>query len=1093
MRTNTRKIKQSCTEPNRLATVWSGALLLLLICLTTFKASAVDDADWSGLGAGLGAPVYALAVAGTNLYAGGSFTNAGGVSAKYVAKWDGSAWSALGSGLDGPVYALAVDGTDLYVGGSFTNAGGIAANRIAKWHGSYWEAMGLGMDGPVYAVDASAGTIYAGGSFTTADGVVVNNVAKWQGTWTPMRSPAGDCYAPGVYGGSVYAIKNGIVAGSFTGVCGFAPMPSIVTWNGSNWGSIDSGLSGSVYAVAYAGSYSFYGGYFLTTRNSYTLKNIARFDGSSWYGGWYYAPNDAVYALAASGSNIFMGGAFTTANLMTLNHIARFDTVFGLWALGSGVNGTVHALAADRPGHLFVGGEFTVAGTNFCSYIAQVNIPELGFPSITKQPQSSTNGVGTDAHFSVSALGQSPLGYQWFKGVSALNDAGNIFGARSSALTLSNVFAADAGGYFVIITNGYGSVTSQIATLTVLDPFITTQPASRFTNSEASVQFNVVAVGTPPFSHQWFKGGTSLTDGGNIWGAQTAILTLTNVLGGDAGGYSVRITNVYGSITSQVATLTVVDPFIVTQPGSRSTNAGASIQFNVVAVGTAPFSYQWLKGGTTLNDGGNISGAQTAMLTLNNLLGGDAGCYSVIVTNGYGSVTSQVATLTVVNLWTEADLRAAMAGGGTVTFPSDGTIALGNTISVTADTVLDGTGHQVTISGGGSTRVFSVNTNVVFTLLNLTIADGRSDTGGGVYNLGILNASRCVFRGNNAAGGIGSNGVDGSYVSAPGAGRPGGSAFGGAIYNLGTMLIERSLFVSNNATGGAGGHGGDGNLLTFYPCPDQSGGNGSQGGDGLGSALFNAGGTATVVNCTFAANTAAGGVGGRGGYGGLINWNPHSASGCRGGNGGNGGSASGMTDGLGGQCYLTNCTIAANTALAGAGGERGGGSLGQPSGLPGSDGGAWCGVVGTLVNTVLASNVPGTNTFPDAKLGPLADNGGPTLTMALLPGSPAIDAGDSSAAPFCDQRGFPRPAGSAADIGAFEYGSMLPVLSITHSGPGQLSILAQGNTNQWCRLLVSTNLSLWSPIATNQFGADGKFLFYDNLASTGRFYRVAMP
>ena len=56
----------------------------------------------------------------------------------------------------------------------------------------------------------------------------------------------------------------------------------------------------------------------------------------------------------------------------------------------------------------------------------------------------------------------------------------------------------------------------------------------------------------------------------------------------------------------------------------------------------------------------------------------------------------------------------------------------------------------------------------------------------------------------------------------------------------------------------------------------------------------------------------------------------------------------------------------------------------------------------------------------DPKLGPLANNGGPTLTIALLPGSPAIDAGDDSSAPPTDQRGFPRPAGPAADIGAFE-------------------------------------------------------------------------
>ena len=86
-------------------------------------------------------------MSGTNLYAGGYFTTAGGVTANYIAKWNGSAWSALGSGMGGdPVYALAVSGTNLYAGGDFTTAGGVSANYIAKWDGSAWSALGSGMD-----------------------------------------------------------------------------------------------------------------------------------------------------------------------------------------------------------------------------------------------------------------------------------------------------------------------------------------------------------------------------------------------------------------------------------------------------------------------------------------------------------------------------------------------------------------------------------------------------------------------------------------------------------------------------------------------------------------------------------------------------------------------------------------------------------------------------------------------------------------------------------------------------------------------------------------------------------------------------------
>ena len=224
-----------------------------------------------------------------------------------------------------------------------------------------------------------------------------------------------------------------------------------------------------------------------------------------------------------------------------------------------------------------------------------------------------------------------------------------------------------------------------------------------------------------------------------------------------------------------------------------------------------------------------------------------------------------------------------------------------------------------------------------------------------------------------------------------------------------------------------------------------------------------------------------------------------------------------------------SCTLAFNWASGGSGGAGGFPGVGSnhgPAGAPGTNGpslggggirvsGAW------LVNTLLATNAPGSNcsgTISDAghnlssdasgaftntgslnntdpKLGPLANNGGPTLTMALLAGSPAIDAGDSAAAPATDQRGFPRPAGLAADIGAFEYGSRMPTIAVSRSDATGLNILASGNAGQPCRLLSSPDLSSWVPIATNQIGNDGTILFNDNCAPGGacRFYRLVMP
>src|SRR5262249_57631860 len=88
--------------------------------------------------------VLALAVSGTDLYAGGYFTNAGGIAANRIARWNGSSWSALGSGIQGAVRALAVSGSDVYAGGDLTTAGRLAAHHIAKWEGGERSAVGAG-------------------------------------------------------------------------------------------------------------------------------------------------------------------------------------------------------------------------------------------------------------------------------------------------------------------------------------------------------------------------------------------------------------------------------------------------------------------------------------------------------------------------------------------------------------------------------------------------------------------------------------------------------------------------------------------------------------------------------------------------------------------------------------------------------------------------------------------------------------------------------------------------------------------------------------------------------------------------------------
>lgn len=168
------------------------------------------DADYVSLGTGINGEVLALAVSGTDLYVGGGFTSAGGVSMSNIAKWNGSAWSSLGSGLNGVVKALVVSGTNLYVGGSFTSAGGVSANSIAKWNGVSWTALGVGMTGWVNALAVSGTDLYVGGYgyFTTASGASTYAVAKWNGSaWSALKTGmngADTVYAFAVSGNLLY-------------------------------------------------------------------------------------------------------------------------------------------------------------------------------------------------------------------------------------------------------------------------------------------------------------------------------------------------------------------------------------------------------------------------------------------------------------------------------------------------------------------------------------------------------------------------------------------------------------------------------------------------------------------------------------------------------------------------------------------------------------------------------------------------------------------------------------------------------------------------------------------------------------------------
>ncbi|MBN2505780.1 MAG: DUF11 domain-containing protein [Verrucomicrobia bacterium] len=169
-------------------------------------------------------------------------------------------------------------------------------------------------------------------------------------------------------------------------------------------------------------------------------------------------------------------------------------------------------------------------------------------PAIAVEPLDQTAYPGATVLFSVEATGTEPLYYQWQMGGERLP------GATNAALSLPEVQPGDAGGYQVIITNAYGSVTSAVAVLVVYSaPVILRQPQSAAAVAGSNVLFRVGAEGAPPLFYQWQFNGAGLAEQTN------AVLLLTNVQAANEGQYRVALSNAYGIVLSDPAVLRLVD------------------------------------------------------------------------------------------------------------------------------------------------------------------------------------------------------------------------------------------------------------------------------------------------------------------------------------------------------------------------------------------------------------------------------------------------------------------------------------------------------------------------------------------------------
>lgn len=383
---------------------------------------------WAALNTGTNGAIRTLTSfndgSGAAIYAAGDFSEADGIPATAIARWDGAQWTTLTSNLSGSfdsVYALQPFNAALYIAGNFSNAivGGQPAFNIARWDGTAWNNLGSGFDGPVYALavfddgSGSGPALYASGDFsaivdqTGTPTTPASNIARWDGTqWSPLSlGTNGPTRAMTVHndgsGSALYA------AGNFT-QAGGASAASIARWNGTSWSGVGAGLADTVYALAVfddgngSGPALYAGGDFsFMASPPDTLNRIARWDGAQW-NPLADGLDNTVRALHVfddgTGDALYAGGAFTTAGGVSANRIARWnaDEWSRLWV---GMTDTVLAFTTFDDGTnigqaLYAGGDFIGAGGQLANRIAQWGCTNWAATGLTTPCPGDIDGDG---------------------------------------------------------------------------------------------------------------------------------------------------------------------------------------------------------------------------------------------------------------------------------------------------------------------------------------------------------------------------------------------------------------------------------------------------------------------------------------------------------------------------------------------------------------------------------------------------------------------------------------------------------------------------------------------------------------------------
>jgi hypothetical protein len=547
------------------------------------------------------------------------------------------------------------------------------------------------------------------------------------------------------------------------------------------------------------------------------------------------------------------------------------------------------------------------------------------------------------------------------------------------------------------------------------------------------------------------------------------------------GGGDITFSNVSGQITLLTPLPQITINLNIYGPGADTLNVSGNNQTNVFTVGSGT-SNTFL--GFTIADA--YAAAAIGPMGQETPFPGcaisNAGCLKVINCNftnclnfgpADGGVIRNVGTLAMQNCQFIASGNHGgieLLFGGCIFNASNCYVSLENCMMTNCDSY-EGTG------------LYNEGTAVLQNcLMTKLYADGDGN-GDAITSFGRLTVVSCVI--SNCLGAYWGSGInqggDGFVMSNTVITQNIGAEQGGGLFLWGGTNFLYGCTISGNVCNDGGGGIYNFGDTTLVNCTINGNSSGSFGGGIDNPAILR------MTNCTLSGNSSG-------------NWSSFLSS------GGilNSTSTGFYPQGTNAILYLTDCTVVSNTPGAGtAGGVLNQGTVYVQNTIIANN--ASNDFAGTLIsqgynligNTngcTLTNDLTGNIYGVDPLLGPLQYNGGITLTHALLPGSPAIDAGPANAAPFTDERGLARPQGAADDIGAYEY-SAVPM-------PGQVALATAIDGSFHLHLLAPTGFNYtvqrapglsgpWSTLTTASPDANGNSDTVDpNPDPTSAFYRV---